>query len=248
MLFQLKLFLRSLLLPPAGPLLLGIIGVALIRFRPRIGHLLITLSLVSLWLLATPAVGFAIYRLAETYPAIILDKPIDAQAIVILSGGGARGDSPAWAGPYLVDTGWDRLAYGVALSRRTGLPVLITGTDLEARSGRNMLEVVFGIEARWVDDGSGNTWESAQHTARLLHEVPVSRIVLVTHSNHMGRAADEFEAAGFSVLPAPVVVAPRAGPNIYAWLPSATGIHYANIGLYELIGRPLSSILRRWRS
>jgi len=103
------------------------------------------------------------------------------------------------------------------------------------------------MKAKWVDDGAGDTWENAARTARILGKESAKRIVLVTHSCHMGRAVAEFEAAGFSVVPAPVVVQPHAGSGIDSWLPTARGLLYANMGLYELVGRPVSAALRRFR-
>jgi uncharacterized SAM-binding protein YcdF (DUF218 family) len=200
--------------------------------RPRVGRLLVGLSLGTLWLFSTPTVGYAIYRLAEAYPALKPDAPVAAGAIVILGG----------------DIGWERLAYGAALARRTALPVLISSDADDARHLADVLESSFGIQARWVDQNSHDTFENARQTAGLLRDVPISRIVLVTHSSHMGRAVEEFEAAGFTVLPAPVAVNPRTDPGFYAWLPDVGGLLYSNLGLRELIGRPISTVLRRWRN
>lgn len=245
---QLKFVLGKVLKPPLILLISGLIGLAIIGYQPRFGHLLASLSLVSLWLLSTPAVGFAIYRLAEEYPALTLDTPIVGDAIVILGCGRSRDDSPEWGGSALTDIAWDRVAYGATLARRTGLPIAITGKDFEARGMRNALKQAFEIEPRWVDSSAGDTWENARHMATILRTVPVNQILLVTHSCHMGRAVKEFEAAGFRVVPAPVVVRPSSGRGIYAWLPRVEDLQYADMGLQNLIARPVSAMLRRWRS
>jgi len=231
-LIALKTLLHTLLLPPASLLALGLVGVALIRHRKRFGLLLVSLSLLSLWLLATPKIGLAIYRLADKYPELSADAPVAAGAIVILGG----------------DAGWTRLVYGAALARRTGLPVLVTSTAYEAPKMQETLQAACGIRAQWVDSGARDTFDNAQRTALILRKVPISRIALVTDSSHMARAVDEFEAAGFTVLPAPVVVDPQTDTGVYVWIPTVQGLHYANLGLYELIGRPVSAVLRRWRT
>jgi hypothetical protein len=54
--FVWKQLLKNLVLPPTGPLLVAALGVAMLsrrRLRP-IGAALCVLSLVSLWILATP--------------------------------------------------------------------------------------------------------------------------------------------------------------------------------------------------
>ena len=62
MFIMLKSLLRTLLLPPAGPLILAAVGALLLRLPSvlaalRIGWGLLTVSLGALWLLATPAVA-----------------------------------------------------------------------------------------------------------------------------------------------------------------------------------------------
>jgi len=247
MFVELKNLLHGLVLPPVSLLLIGLIGVVLIRRRPRAGRWLVAVSLLSLWLLSTPGIGFAIYRLTEKYPPLDPKAGIKADAIVLLGGGATSGNYTEWGGPVMMDTGWDRLAYAAKLVRRTGLPLLITGTESDRRSMPNALRSAFGIDARWVDDRARDTWENAERTARILHTDHVRRVVLVTHSCHMARAVAEFEAVGFSVIAAPVVVLPSSGSGMTAWLPSARGLLYANMGLYELVGRPVSAVLRRWR-
>src|ERR1039458_7125804 len=73
-LLQFKTFLRVLLLPPAGPLLLAIMGLLLLQRRARLARALLALGLGSLWLLATPVIAEAITRLAEHYPPLDLSQ------------------------------------------------------------------------------------------------------------------------------------------------------------------------------
>ncbi len=99
MYFVLKAALRTLLLPPSSPLILATLGALLLRRRRRLGAVLLTVGLVSMWLFATPIVAEAVWRLAEHYPALDLSKPTNAQAIVIIGGGGQRIFAPEYAGP-----------------------------------------------------------------------------------------------------------------------------------------------------
>src|SRR5450755_3002097 len=139
LLLRLKTVLRQLLLPPAGPLLLAIIGLLLLQRRPRLARGLLALGLGSLWLLSTPVIADAITRLTGNYPALDLNQLAGAQAIVILGGGGQRDLAPEYGGPAAEPEELERLAYGAFIARRTGLPVLVTGFEGEAVAMRATL-------------------------------------------------------------------------------------------------------------
>ena len=247
MLVHLKMLLRQLLLPPGGLLLLGLLGAGLLRRRPRTGRALLVASLAALWCLSIPQVGFALYRLTARYPVLDSRAAAAADAIVIL-GGGPGTDSQEWGGLTMIDFGWDRVAYGAWLARRTGLPVLVTSIGPDSTAMVDTLERAFGVDARWVDAAARDTFENARNTARILGPAHLRNVVLVTHSNHMQRAVAEFEAVGLRVIPAPVLVQPAAPSGVIGWIPSSRGLAYSELGLYELIGRPVSALLRRVRS
>ena len=93
MLIAIKTLLHTLVLPPGGPLLLAAAGAWLIARRGaglrvrRTGWALLVAGLASLWLLATPVVADALRRAAERCPPLDLNRPVQAQAIVIIGGG-----------------------------------------------------------------------------------------------------------------------------------------------------------------
>ena len=245
---ELKILLRELLLPPASLVALGALGLLLGRRRPRLGAALLAGSWLALWLLSTPRIAVALYHASERYPALGIRAPLDADAIVVLGGGGSRADSAEWGGTTLLEGGWDRAAYAAMLARRSGLPVLVSSHGRDADALRDALRAQFGVEARWVDRDAGDTFENAAGAGRILLPARLSRIVLVTHSNHMARALDEFEHAGFRCVPAPVLTDPTVPDDARGWMPNAGALRYSALGLYELIGRPASALLRRLRS
>jgi uncharacterized SAM-binding protein YcdF (DUF218 family) len=242
MLVTLKILLRNLVLPPAAPLLVALAGLWLLgragsaRGR-RTGWVLVLGALGSLWLLAMPYVAGGLTWVAQRSPVLALAQPLRAQAIVILGGGSAResaaeyGMQPAAGGGLL-----ERIAYGAYLARRTSLPVLVTGTPLEAQAMRASLARDFGVQVRWVEERSRDTFENAQFSAPILRAAGVERILLVTSAVHEPRAAAEFSAAGLQVDPAPVRVwsQPRYTPA--SFLPSASALLESTEALYELIG------------
>jgi uncharacterized SAM-binding protein YcdF (DUF218 family) len=248
MLIALKFVLRTLVLPPASPLLLAALGTWLL-VRPGTGArarkaalVLLVASLAALWLLATPVVADALTRIAERYPALDLARPLRAQAVVILAGGAAR-TAPEYGGPAVGLATLERVSYGAYVARRTGLPVLVSGSAREAAAMCATLVRDFGITARWVNAGSRDTFDDAQLSARLLKAGGVARIALVTSATHEWRAAQEFESAGLSVEPAPVHVWASEPRGLEDYLPGAVGLLRSREALYEILGNPVRQLL-----
>lgn len=242
-LLQLKTFLKGLILPPSGPLLLAMLGVLLMRRRPRLACACLVLGVGSLWLLSTPVVSDALTGLAERYPPLDMRRAAGAQAIVILGGGGQRWFAPEYGGPAADPVLLERLSYGAFVARNTGLPILVTGFRIEAIAMRDTLRRDFGIDVRWVDDKAYDTFENAGNSARLLEAAGVQRIVLVTHATHMWRSVHEFTAAGLDVVPAPCGMLAERDLGIWRFLPNPEALLRAHTALYELLGEPVRLFL-----
>ena len=243
MLITLKALLRTLILPPAGPLIVAIAGSLLIGRRRRLGGALLTAGLASLWLCATPVVADALSRLAERYPALDLNRAAGAQAIVILGGAQARLAAPEYGGPAAGLELLERVSYGAFVARRTSLPVLVSGMAEETSAMSASLARDYGVSTRWIENQSRDTYENARFSSRLLRAQGINRIVLVTSSTHLWRAAHEFASAGLEVVPAPVGLwAPRE-TGVLRIVPSAAGLLRSYAALYELIGEPVREAL-----
>jgi uncharacterized SAM-binding protein YcdF (DUF218 family) len=238
MYFVLKSVVRTLLLPPAAPLILAAIGAVLMRRHRRTGGVLLTVGLISLWLFATPIVADAVSHLAEHYPALDLSKPTNAQAIVILGGGGVREFAPEYGGPSAENVLLERLSYGAFVARRTGLPILVSGAPSEAIVMRTSLLRDFGTSTRWTENQSRDTYENARFSARILSAEGIKRIILVTGSAHLWRAAHEFQSVGLDVVPAPAGVRAPREPGALRFVPEAAALMRSSAAVYELIGEP----------
>ena len=66
MLLRFKFLLKTVILPPTGPLLLAVLGVFLLRRRPRLARACLILGVGSLWLLSTPVVCDALSAWGST--------------------------------------------------------------------------------------------------------------------------------------------------------------------------------------
>src|SRR5215469_3195670 len=246
MFVTLKSLLHTLLLPPGGPLLLASAGAALIgrcttqRAR-RSGWALLLCGLGLLWLLSTPLVADALTRAAQRCPPLDLRRLPEAQAIVILGGEAPRLEAPEYGHQPAVElTLLERVNYGALLARRTGLPVLVSGTATEALAMRTSLARDFQTPTRWVENQSRDTFENARFSARILQPAGIRRIVLVTDATHEWRALQEFTSAGFSVLAAPVGL---YVPNAPRLVPTTTALTHSRSALYEMFGNVVRVVL-----
>lgn len=242
--FLAKKILAALILPPAGPVLLALLGLWLSRAKgrgwQRAGVALAALSLLALLALATPLVGNALMAPLQPQQPISPGDLRQAQAIVIL-GGGSYAAAPEYGGR---DTAGRntlvRLRYGARLARDTRLPVLVSGGApyggrAEADSMREVLEGEFGIPVRWAEGASRDTAENARFSAPLLSAAGIRRVALVTHASHMPRAAALFEREGLTVFRAPTMLATDRPASIEDLLPRDFGL--SREALQEHLGR-----------
>ena len=239
-LFALRLLARSWLLPPAGPLLLALLGLWLARRRPGLGTTLGVVGIGTLLAMSLPVVSDAVQRRLEVYPPLDLSGPVEAGAVVVLAGGVRR--APIAGAPDEPSTfTLERLAHGVEVSRRTGLPLLLSGGPVvggapESEAMQAAARRYFGAEARWLETRSRTTAENAAYTAALLRAEGIERIVLVTSAGHMRRSVAQFEAQGLVPVPAPI----GGSRNVYDgwpdWLPSASTFQRTSMAVHELVG------------
>jgi uncharacterized SAM-binding protein YcdF (DUF218 family) len=243
MIYQLRILLRTLILPPACLLILGVVGLLLAWRYRRLGSALVAASLAALWLLATPVIADGLERIADHYPALDLSHPLAAQAIVILGGGGYRAYAPEYGGPAPAYELYDRLAYGAYAARHTGLPILVTGNGMEAVTMEVSLSRDFGVQAKWVDEAAKDTFDNAHDCARILRGAGVTGVVLVTSDTHLRRAAQEFEATGLRVVPAPADVWVPRQVGTMSFVPTAIGLLRSYDAVYELVGEGIRDLL-----
>jgi uncharacterized SAM-binding protein YcdF (DUF218 family) len=236
---------KALVLPPTGPLLLALIGLAIARRRPRLGSSITLFAITTLLALSTPRIAWELHRRLDTTPALDLALAKDAKAIIIL-GGGVRRGAVEYGGDTLGRLTLERTRYGAHLARQLHLPVLVSGGSVdgnwptEAALMRAALANEYGIDVRWVEDRSHNTRQNAIFSAAILAKESVDRAILVVHSFDVPRAVAEFARAGISVIPAPTGV--HAGefdwPGDY--LPGIAGLTLSYYVCYEFAALAVS--------
>ena len=229
------------LLPPLNLLLVAVLGLWLWHKRPLIARLLLTTSIILLWLLSTPYFAEMLLHGLEGEPYVTDTKKPLADAIVVL-GGGTYFHAPEYGGDTVGKETLERLRFAAKLQRETGKPVLVTGGaplgngTSEAAQMKQVLEHEFNVPVQWAEGASDNTLENARLSQQLLKQTGITRIYLVTHAWHMPRAVLAFQAAGFQVVPAPTAYTTRYQTDLLAFIPNAYALRDSRIFMHELIG------------
>jgi uncharacterized SAM-binding protein YcdF (DUF218 family) len=238
-LYGLKQIIKLTVLPPAGPLLVAVIGLMIARYRAKTGWTLTAIGVASLALLSLPAVGALLVRCLDASPPLDLVRARTAQAVVVLSGG-TRVHAPEYGGPTLGSVTLERVRYAAWIARETNLPLLVSGGAVkhappEALLMRNVLVNEFGVPVRWVEARSRNTHENAVNSAALLNAAGIHRIVLVGHAFDFPRTREEFAAAGIDAIPAPINSPPEMPTVLSDFVPSVAGLRLSYYALYEIL-------------
>lgn len=246
----LKPILTALALPPAGPLLLALLGLALAWRWRRAGIALAAAGVGLTLLLSLHAVALFLARQLVALPPPISDADLArVQAIVVL-GGGVLPRAPEYGAAQPSDHTLARLRYGAWLARRSGKPLAFaggigwsaTGTDaVEGTVARRVLREDYGLALRWLDDRSRDTRENAERIAVLLRPDGVRRIALVSDAWHLQRAEAHFRGVGLEVVPAPTRLPAAQERTLLEWLPSTHGLALSRQVLREWLGQRLTA-------
>jgi uncharacterized SAM-binding protein YcdF (DUF218 family) len=231
----------TLMMPPTGFVLLIVIGLLINGRRRRAGRWLTWTSLIMLIVFGMPILSSNMLLALET--GLPLTPPADhpPQAIVVLGGEVIRAQNEELGiRPGLLTL--DRLRTAAALHRRTGLPILATGgttqpnTPAVALVMEDSLKNDFQTPPRWVEPKSADTWENARFSADILRAEGITSIYVVTHSWHMRRAVLAFKGTGLTVTAFPTSLDDPLGPDLYDFLPRASGWQTGYFAVHEWIG------------
>ena len=243
-----KAVLKALVLPPTGLLLVALLGLVLLRRRPRLGRALAFAGVGGLFVLSMPIVAVGLLRALDDTPPLDPEVARTAQAIVIL-GGGVRRHALEYGGDTLSRLTLERVRYGARVARLVDLPVLVTGGSVyggttEATLMRDALEHEFGVKVRWLEAQSRTTHENARFTSRTLRAAGIERVVLVAHSFDMPRAKAEFAANGSVVVPAPTGLPRGESDSPLDFMPSLSALQGSYYAIYEMLALAVMRVSR----
>ena len=244
--FLLKKIISTLILPPAGLILLALVGLWINKLQPKMGRALAALSLATLTILSMPVTGNALLRSLETAPPINEVQLKQVQAIVV-SGGGTNSQAPEFGNEDTVNR-WtlQRLRYGAYLQQQTGKPILVTGGSpfggrTESDAMAETLQRDFHAKDIWTEGQSKDTAENAAYSAVILKDHGIERIAVISQAWHLPRAIKLFEQQGLVVYPASTGYTNEDNEPIIRWLPKASALDKSSIALKEYLGRVFSS-------
>ena len=235
--------------PPLCLLLLAGFGWLVRRRAPRLARGCMGGALVCLVLLMLPVVSTALLRSLQIDPPLALERLDPLPGAVVVLGADFVPHTPEYGQSTV---GWitlERVRYAAQVARRTGLPLLASGGELErgapplAVRMQQVLEHELGVPVRWTEGRSHSTRENARFSAEILAAEGIGRVLLVTHAWHMPRARAAFEGAGLEVVPAPTGFRfwPDATPS--SVLPSARALLDSSLAVHEWIGRGWYALL-----
>ncbi len=242
---EIVIILKNLLLPPGGLLLLGMLSLLLSR---RIfGKILFAFTLASFYLLSTPFAATNLMAGLERHIFITPEEIVSskAEAILVLAAGRYEG-APEYGGDTIKGISLERARYAAWLQRRTGLPIIVTGGDLEQRGAPEAkligqtLKEEFGSKVLATEDKSTNTWDNARFTRKLLKSHGVTKVALVTHAWHMPRAIRVFKGNQIDVVAAPTIFSTGKLTITQSlkrdWLPNSLAFRKSYLALHEYLG------------
>lgn len=196
-------FLRAWILPPGGPLVVGVVALTQWERRPRAAKWGLWLSLLSLYLISLDWFAPAAFWVYNNEPRLTPEQigSSNCQAIVVL-GGGHQLFEPEYSGPNVSDTSLIRVRYGCLLQRKLSLPIVFTGRG----EGQTMSAVAreLAVPANMIiaENQSGTTYENAQFTRAILADRQIQKVLVVTEAFHLRRACRVFRNVGFEAVAA----------------------------------------------
>ncbi len=247
MFFPISKILGFFALPSNLIIVLGLVGLALMRTRwTRAGGRIAVASLLLLAVIGfTPLGNLLLMPLELRFP--VWDESRGAPVGIIVLGGSIDPEVSAAHGTPALNESAERLTAAVALARKYpaarivfsgGDASLLFGGAVEADFALVLLEQL-GVprERVLLEARSRNTVENARFTKQLVRPDPGERWLLVTSGFHMPRAIGAFRAAGFPVEAYPVDWRTRGDASVLLHFVSvADGLKRTDTALREWIG------------
>lgn len=232
---------KPVLLPPFSFLLLVLAGLVLqLRWR-RMGWTMALLGTVALLVLAMPITGGVLIAMLERDLPRTPSPTALPEAIVILSAEARAMDtarSRFGPGPLTLE----RLIAGSGIARRSRLPVLVSGGQMQDRAPAlaevmaHSLNESLHTPVRWQEIRSRDTWQNAEFSAAILRDAGISRIYLVSHAWHLRRAIAAFAQFGITATAVPVRMDSWPLGTLEDFVPTVSGWVNSGHALHEWIG------------
>ncbi|EKT62082.1 envelope biogenesis factor ElyC [Providencia burhodogranariea] len=248
MLFILKKYIGSLLMPLPLLLILGFIGIILLWFTrwQKSGKVCVSISVIAVTLLSIQPISDSLLAPTEgsfdkRYELITTNPPEHVDYIVVLGGGFTY--NPDWSpSSNLLNNSLPRITEGIRLYLKyPGSKLIFTGgkasSSISSAEVAAMVAQSLGVPAEDTIalTEPKDTQEEAFEVERIIGKTP---FLLVTSANHLPRAITIFTKRGMHPLPAPAnQLAIKSALNPWEkYIPSASYLSHSERAWYELLG------------
>ena len=234
----------SLLLPPGIILLaLGVLALYLGRQRSFYAQRILIAITLAFYVLSTSYAGdWLVGSLEGRYT-----PPTEAFGdVIVMLGGGATADTPDISGQgHLSGHAANRLLTAARLQKKLAIPVIVSGGQVFADSGREaviarrmLLELGVAADQVITEEASLNTTQNAQYVKQILKERGFTEPILVTSAFHMERSVLNFHKQQVAVQPFPAdyTANVRSTANFTKFLPSSGAFDSSCLALHEYLG------------
>ena len=220
-----RAFAENLIALPMPVLVVLAMGLMCWRWQ-RLSRALFAFGTIILLLFSLPVFGLLLLwplSQPDTPPGVIAGtKPA---AIVVPTAGIYEDGTGNW---WPSSASIRRMALGLQVQERYGLPLILTGGSPVADRPAEALVIgrQFNLSERKIiiDDTARNSSETGRAVAKLVQSMPSSRVVLITSSAHAARMSASLRHAGLVVVAIPVR---NPGARFQGWtdfLPSPRGL------------------------
>ena len=166
--------------------------------------------------------------------------------VIIMLGGGATADTPNVHGKgHLMGSAANRLLTAAQLYHSTGAPIIISGGQVFANTGKEAeiaRHILLGLgipdEKIIVEGQSLNTTDNAKFSKQIVVERDFTHPILVTSAFHMVRSVGQFSKYNMTVLPYPTDYQTNTH-FIFEWhqlWPRADAFYNSQLAIKEYLG------------
>jgi len=200
-------------------------------------------SLLGLWILSSPAGSTFIAEPLEPILPSPLARASEANGILVLACVHYENSNLVLPDKY-GECALRRVLYGVTLHRKTGLPLVFSGGNMEGKQlseaeANRRLAIAMGVSPRSIllsQEGQ----DTASETAAVAKTWPKRTLMLVTTAAHMPRSVYLLEKAGVHAIPAPVDRSVFPGNldwlSIASYIPDSKSLERSSAAIYEWLG------------
>ncbi|SDF31439.1 YdcF family protein [Sporomusa acidovorans] len=244
MLVLIKFLYITFLLPP-GLFIVALTVCCFWLYKRRLERGLALLIAVTalLYFISIPLVGDWFMRSLESR----YQPPATVQGdVIVVLGGGATADTPNVHGQgHLMGSAANRLLTAAQLYHITDAPIIISGGQVFANSGKEaeiarLILLGLGIpDHKIIMEGQSlNTTDNAKFSTKIMDEYGFKNPILVTSAFHMERAVGQFAKYNTAVLPYPTDY--QANTRfIFEWhqlWPRADAFYNSQLAIKEYLG------------